>query len=96
MKTNIPKNTKFAVGERVLCYEPDITMARVIYDAKILLVDWPENKKNLTGKDCHYLVHFLGWSSTWDRYVTEDFLLKETEGNKQLKAQLFKEAEEAK
>lgn len=26
---------KFAVGERVLCYEPDPTKAKVLYDSKV-------------------------------------------------------------
>ena len=26
---------KFAVGERVLCFEPDQSKARVLYDAKV-------------------------------------------------------------
>ena len=30
----------FAENERVLCYEPDFTKVRVIYDAKILKIDW--------------------------------------------------------
>ena len=30
----------FAENERVLCYEPDFTKVRVIYDAKIIKIDW--------------------------------------------------------
>lgn len=26
---------KFAIGERVLCYEPDPTKAKVLYDSKV-------------------------------------------------------------
>ena len=26
---------KFAIGERVLCFEPDQSKARVLYDAKV-------------------------------------------------------------
>ena len=26
---------KFSEGERVLCFEPDVTKARVLYDAKV-------------------------------------------------------------
>ena len=86
------KQARFSVNERVLCYEPDLTKARVVYDAKILKVESPEtHKKN--PKEFHYLVHFQGWSSTWDRYVTEEFLLKETSVNKQLQKKLFQEAE---
>lgn len=27
---------KFSVGERVLCYEPDPTKAKVLYDSKVI------------------------------------------------------------
>lgn len=93
--SNKPIQSRFNVNERVLCYEPDLTKARVVYDAKILKVDLPENKKNPTLRDFHYLVHFQGWSSTWDRYVTEEFLLKISTENKALQKQLFKDAEAA-
>jgi male-specific lethal 3 len=89
------KSSKFNVAERVLCYEPDLTKARVVYDAKILKVEWPEGKKkHLTSKDAQYLVHFQGWSATWDRYVTDEFCLKTTAENKTLQKKLFAEAEE--
>ena len=97
MKT-VSKGSKFNVGERVLCYEPDLTKARVVYDAKILKIECPETRsrsaKN-SSVEFHYLVHFQGWSSTWDRYVTEEFLLKTTENNRALQKKLFREAEAA-
>ena len=90
MKT-VSKGSKFNVGERVLCYEPDLTKARVVYDAKILKIECPETRsrsaKN-SSVEFHYLVHFQGWSSTWDRYVTEEFLLKTTESNRVLQKKL--------
>ncbi len=74
----------FSEGERVLCYEPDPSMARVIYNAKILkVVSHKEaaaaiatGKKRAAvavapaanAKEKQYLVHFQGWSSSWDRY----------------------------
>ena len=84
---------KFVVHERVLCYEPDLTKARVVYDAKILKIECPDAKRS--PKEFHYLVHFQGWSSTWDRYVTDDFLLKTTNENRELQKKLFSEAEAA-
>lgn len=91
---SVLKNSRYSIGERVLCYEPDLTKARVVYDAKILKIESPEtSKKNANAKDCHYLIHFQGWSSTWDRYVTEEFLLKITEENRALQRKLFQEAE---
>ena len=100
MKKNIKsvsKGGKFAVGERVLCYEPDLTKARVVYDAKILKIECPvqRSKSSKTPVEYHYLVHFQGWSSTWDRYVTDEFLLKTTEDNRALQKKLFTDAEEA-
>uniref|UniRef100_A0A3B4XIV3 MSL complex subunit 3 n=1 Tax=Seriola lalandi dorsalis TaxID=1841481 RepID=A0A3B4XIV3_SERLL len=51
---------QFHKGERVLCFEPDPTKAKVLYDAKVLDV--------LIGTDEHgrripkYLIHFNGWN----------------------------------
>lgn len=92
---NKDKQSRFLVNERVLCYEPDLTKARVVYDAKILKADLATEGKKTQPKDFHYLVHFQGWSSTWDRYVTEEFLLKITEENRNLQKKLFLEAEAA-
>ena len=85
-----PKQSRFVEKERVLCYEPDLTKARVVYDAKILKVENADNRKN--PREFHYLVHFQGWSSTWDRYVTEEFLLKTNDKNRELQKKLFQEA----
>ena len=94
---SVSKGGKFTVGERVLCYEPDLTKARVVYDAKILKIECPvqRSKSSKTPVEYHYLVHFQGWSSTWDRYVTDEFLLKTTEDNRALQKKLFTDAEEA-
>jgi len=32
--------SKFVIGERVLCFEPDQTKARVLYDAKVSFIFW--------------------------------------------------------
>lgn len=89
----------FVQNEKVLCYEPDISKARVVYDAKILKISPPlhdkaSSKKAKVDNVRHYLVHFQGWSSTWDRFVPEEFLLKDNPQNRQLQKQLFDEAEE--
>ncbi len=81
----------FIAGERVLCYEPDLTKVRVVYDAKILRVAKGEKKK---GEDELFLVHFQGWNSSWDRFVSRDFLLKDIEENRSLQKDLFKQTEE--
>merc|ERR1719203_2600163 len=49
--------------------------------------------KKKKAKEFHYLVHFQGWSTTWDRKVTEEFLLKVTSENRQLQKKLFSEAD---
>ena len=57
----------FRENERVLCYEPDMTKARVIYDAKILKIlegEVPtEGNKRKTTAMKQFLVHFQGLST---------------------------------
>ncbi len=84
-ETSAKASTEFSVGERVLCYEPDPAKVEVVYDAKILKIT-PDVPRQ-------YLVHFQGWSASWDRFVTRDFLLKDTEETRQLQRTLFKRAE---
>ena len=55
----------FSENERVLCYEPDMTKARVIYDAKILKIIEGEvpaegNKRKSSTVMKQFLVHFQG------------------------------------
>ena len=58
--------SKFEQGERVLCYEPDPDKVKVVYEAKILEINVGKDEK--TGiRRFEYLVHFQGWSSSWDR-----------------------------
>lgn len=75
----------FSEGERVLCYDPNPTRLRVLYDAKILRV-------NKTKADVEYYIHFLGWSNSWDRYISPELLLEDNEKNRQLQADLNAEA----
>ncbi|XP_012290672.1 male-specific lethal 3 homolog isoform X2 [Aotus nancymaae] len=51
---------KFHSGEKVLCFEPDPTKARVLYDAKI--VDVIVGKDEKGRKIPEYLIHFNGWN----------------------------------
>jgi len=39
-------------------------------------------------RSLEYLIHFQGWNATWDRVVSEDFLLKDTDENRQLQREL--------
>ncbi|XP_061745948.1 male-specific lethal 3 homolog isoform X1 [Nerophis ophidion] len=81
---------KFHKGERVFCFEPDPAKAKVLYDAKVLDV--------LIGKDEHgrripkYLIHFNGWSRSWDRWAAEDHVLRDTEESRKLQRKLAREA----
>ena len=71
--------SKYKEGERVLCFEPDPTKVRVVYDAKILQISVAsdEKKSKLTHE---FLVHFQGWNASWDRFVPQSYLLKVTIG----------------
>ncbi|XP_060604669.1 male-specific lethal 3 homolog isoform X2 [Ruditapes philippinarum] len=76
----------FLPGESVLCFEPDPTKARVIYEAKILDTTV---YKDLDGKKKPgYHIHFLRWNNSWDRIVGEQLVLKSSEENKTLMKQL--------
>ena len=68
-------STKYKEGERVLCFEPDPTKVRVIYDAKILQISIISDEKK-TKSSPEFLVHFQGWNASWDRFVPQSYLLK--------------------
>jgi len=82
---------RFFVGERVLCYEPDPTKAKVLYDSKVL--DIVIRKDQVGKKVVEYLIHFQGWNSSWDRCVGEEFVLKDTSENRQLQKDLAEKAQ---
>ncbi|XP_066999110.2 MSL complex subunit 3 [Anabrus simplex] len=82
---------KFSEGEKVLCYEPDPTKAKVLYDSKVLEVI--VNKDQRGRKAVEYLIHFQGWNSSWDRCVSEDYVLKDTDENRQLQRDLAQKAQ---
>jgi len=83
---------RFEEGERVLAYEPDPNKAKVVYEAKILEMQTNYDEKGR--KQNEYLIHFQGWNSSWDRYVLEDLLLKDTEENRVLQKELLEEAKQ--
>ncbi|KAI8437643.1 hypothetical protein MSG28_011894 [Choristoneura fumiferana] len=123
---------KFSEGERVLCYEPDPTKAKVLYDSKTIYVpllgrgllseqeglghsshagpvrvgnfthtiefasqvlEVIESKDKRGRRSVEYLIHFQGWNSSWDRCVSEDFVLKDTEENRQLQRDLAEKSQ---
>lgn len=81
---------KFSEGEKVLCYEPDPTKAKVLYDSKVLEVC--VSKDSRKRKLVEYLIHFSGWSNTWDRCVSEEFILKDNDENRALQKRLAEAA----
>ncbi|XP_002734953.1 MSL complex subunit 3-like [Saccoglossus kowalevskii] len=83
---------QFVVGEKVLCFEPDPTKAKVLYDSKVLEVDWTKDEKGKTVPE--YLIHFFGWNNSWDRWAPEDYVLKDTPETRDYQDTLQKEAAE--
>lgn len=81
---------KHVVGEKVLCFEPDETKARVLYNAKIMDADIV---KDIKGKKfIEYKIHFQGWNHAWDRWADESFVLKDNEQNRKLQRKLARRA----
>ncbi|KAM8707621.1 hypothetical protein ACLKA7_014709 [Drosophila subpalustris] len=81
----------FNRGEKVLCYEPDESKARVLYASKVLAVYERKDKRNCIYFD--YKIHFQGWSSSWDRNVRASSLLKDNEENRKLQKELAEDAQ---
>lgn len=81
---------QFHKGERVLCFEPDPSKAKVLYEAKVLDV--------LLAADEHghripkYLIHFNGWNRSWDRWAAEEHVLKDSEETRKLQRKLARKA----
>ncbi|EDV97758.1 protein male-specific lethal-3 [Drosophila grimshawi] len=81
----------FNRGEKVLCYEPDKSKARVLYDSKVLAVYERKDATNWCYFD--YKIHFQGWNSSWDRNVRATSLLKDNEENRKLQRELAEAAQ---
>ncbi|XP_075056407.1 MSL complex subunit 3 isoform X1 [Mixophyes fleayi] len=81
---------KFQKGEKVLCFEPDPTKAKVLYDAKV--VDIVVGKDDKGRKNAEYLIHFNGWNRSWDRWAAEDHVLRDTDENRRLQRKLARKA----
>lgn len=62
-----------------------------MYDAKIR--DVSEGKEKKGRKTYEYLVHFQGWNNSWDRKVSEDFLLKDNTENRKLQRNLAEKSQ---
>ncbi|KAJ8789395.1 hypothetical protein J1605_021922 [Eschrichtius robustus] len=81
---------KFHSGEKVLCFEPDPTKARVLDDAKTVDVIVGKDKKGR--KIPEYLIHLNGWNRSWDRWAAEDHVLRDTNENWRLQCKLARKA----
>ncbi|XP_056157361.1 male-specific lethal 3 homolog [Lampris incognitus] len=81
---------QFHKGEKVLCFEPDPTKAKVLYDAKVIdvLLSTDEHGRRVP----KYLIHFNGWNRSWDRWAAEDHVLRDTEENRSLQHKLARKA----
>lgn len=90
-KRSTERKEIFDVGEKILCYEPDGKLEKVLYDAKIISVAEGKDKRNR--KLMEYQIHFQGWNSSWDRRVSEDFILKDTPENRKLQRELAEKSQ---
>jgi mortality factor 4-like protein 1 len=82
----------FSKDERVLCFHHEM-----LYEAKILDVKPAEadeqgtnaaNASKLEGPQWSYKIHYKGWKSSWDDWVSQDRVRKFTDENKELATQL--------
>ncbi|KAI4831351.1 hypothetical protein KUCAC02_000897 [Chaenocephalus aceratus] len=83
------RGIKFHKGERILCFEPDPSKAKVLYDAKVIDVLIADKHGIRIPK---YLIHFNGWSRSWDRWAAEDHVLRDSEENRKLQHKLARKA----
>lgn len=60
----------FSEGERVLCYEPDPTKAKVLYDSKVLEVFDTRDRRGK--RVVEYLIHFQGKREWLSLYATNN------------------------
>lgn len=52
-----------------------------------------ESKDKRGRRTVEYLIHFQGWNSSWDRCVSEDFILKDSQENRQLQRDLAEKSQ---
>uniref|UniRef100_W5KKK5 MSL complex subunit 3 n=1 Tax=Astyanax mexicanus TaxID=7994 RepID=W5KKK5_ASTMX len=82
---------KFRKGEKVLCFEPDPSKAKVLYDAKVVDIVVGKDEKG-SRRVPKYLIHFNGWNRSWDRWAAEDHVLRDSEENRKLQRKLARKA----
>lgn len=57
------------------------------------MLDVKQHKNHKGRSTIEYLIHFQGWNSSWDRCVSEDHVLKDTDENRQLQKDLAERAQ---
>ncbi|XP_012144143.1 male-specific lethal 3 isoform X2 [Megachile rotundata] len=82
---------KFYVMSQILLKQKYCTTQSALYEFQVL--DVIVNKDQRGRKAVEYLIHFQGWNSSWDRCVTEEYVLKDTEENRQLQRDLAQKAQ---
>ncbi|KAL7268380.1 Esa1p-associated factor [Rhizina undulata] len=75
----VQKVLTYEVQERVLCFH-----GPMLYEAKVLEIKRPEDKK----EPPEYKVHYKGWKNTWDEFVPADRLRKMNEENLRMQKEL--------
>ncbi|KAA8901394.1 MRG-domain-containing protein [Sphaerosporella brunnea] len=81
------KPVTYDVQERVLCFH-----GPMLYEAKVLEIRKPEDKK----EPPEYKVHYKGWKNTWDEFVPADRLRKMNEENLRMQKELNENTKGAK
>ncbi|KAK5086435.1 Esa1p-associated factor [Lithohypha guttulata] len=86
-----PANTEgkaaYQKDEKALCFHGEL-----LYEAKIL--DTRRQDPKDKSSPFEYRVHYKGWKNTWDDWVPQDRLRKNTEENRELAVNLKKAAQE--
>jgi len=93
LKEDKPRNVvsaEFKVGDHILCYEPDTTKAKMLYEAKVLETDVTKDDRGR--KVPEYFIHFIGWNKSWDRWVLSESVLVDCDVNRQLQKALYEKA----
>lgn len=76
-----PAVPPYSKDERVLCFHHEM-----LYEAKILDVQPASD-----GDGWSYKIHYKGWKSSWDDWVSQDRIRKFTDENKDLASQLHQQ-----
>ncbi|KAK6074046.1 histone acetylase complex subunit [Seiridium cupressi] len=82
----------FSKDEKVLCFHGDLMYEAKITDVRSASDPSNTNFATIKADDAQYKVHYKGWKSSWDDWVTQDRMRKFTDDNKALATQLIQAA----